>query len=401
MQMNSGLILASQPLNALGAIQQGNQAAAQTNAIRDQNALRALYQSQGAGIANGDAGALNALAGLDPMAAMQAKQAQQSMAFDAEKMQMLRAEAAQKAQAYAASLTAAQREAEAKKIADGISGAGYFFNKGDRAGYDAFLSQQGIDPATHPFDQFPALAAQYGGALDALKAYRDADKPANAADRFKVVGNSIVDLSAEGGPQIAMTAPTAESGTVVYDPATGNPIVTTGTAKPVKFTEAQSKDVTYATRAEGALKKLEPVASALTDRASIVADSVPLGLGREVQNSDFQVARVAGDEFLQAILRKDTGAAITSQEREEYGRVYLPQPGDTPEALTYRAEARRRALEALKAGMNPDQMLAQERALARASQPNVPSAQTGNSPQVPGQPLSDDALIQKYLGTGQ
>lgn len=182
MQMNSGLILASQPLNALGAIQQGNQAAAQTNAIRDHNALRALYQSQGAGIANGDAGALNALAGLDPMAAMQAKQAQQSMAFDAEKMQMLRAEAAQKAQAYAASLTAAQREAEAKKIADGIAGAGYFFNKGDRAGYDAFLSQQGIDPATHPFDQFPALAAQYGGALDALKNFQTMSAPADPTD---------------------------------------------------------------------------------------------------------------------------------------------------------------------------------------------------------------------------
>ena len=180
MQMTPSIILAGQPLNALGAIQQGNQAAAQTNALRDQNNLRNLYASQGAGILAGDQGALNALAGLDPAAAMGMQQGQlgmaatrQNMQFDAEKMQMARDQAKLAAAQHAASMTAAERAQAAKELADGLSGAAYFYQKGDRAGYDTFLAQSGIDPSTHPFDAFPAHAAQYEGVLDALKSFGD------------------------------------------------------------------------------------------------------------------------------------------------------------------------------------------------------------------------------------
>ena len=68
--MDSRLILAGQQPNLVNALQQGSQAAAQTNAVNDQNKLRQLYQQQGAGIANGDQNALNALAGLNPQASL-------------------------------------------------------------------------------------------------------------------------------------------------------------------------------------------------------------------------------------------------------------------------------------------------------------------------------------------
>jgi hypothetical protein len=99
-------------------------------------------------------------------------------------------------------------------------------------------------------------------------------------------------------------------------------------------------------------------------RGEIVAGMVPLGLARGAQTPEFQQAEAAGTEFLQAILRKDTGAAITTQEREEYGRVYLPQPGDSPEVLAARREARARALAAMESGMSQAQIEAQTRALA-------------------------------------
>ena len=140
------------------------------------------------------------------------------------------------------------------------------------------------------------------------------------------------------------------------------PGVSGGGGKPL--TEGQSKDAVYATRAEGALTALEPVAGALVDRASILADKTPLGIGRGVQSDAYQVARNAGDEFLQAILRKDTGAAITNQEQDMYGVTYLPQPGDGPALLEQKAVARRRALEALKAGMPAEAILQQEKALS-------------------------------------
>ena len=388
MQMNSGLILASQPLNALGAIQQGNQAAAQTNAIRDQNALRALYQSQGAGIANGDAGALNALAGLDPMAAMQAKQAQQSMAFDAEKMQMLRAEAAQKAQAYAASLTAAQREAEAKKIADGISGAGYFFNKGDRAGYDAFLSQNGIDPATHPFDQFPALAAQYGGALDALKNFQTMSAPADPTDgapsgfmwkdpQNRAAGvvplpgaekqqgplSSVAKLTADfkaglidqATYEAAIQKATAQDGLSVESDGQGGfkltqgPGVTQNDAPP-KLTVDAAKNAGFYGRTLESNKILNELENQGTDFVQKNLDAVPLGAGNYFRTPEYQKFDQAKRDFVNAILRRESGAVISDQEFANAEQQYFPVPGDSQEVIAQKRRNRETAIEGVRVG---------------------------------------------------
>lgn len=149
------------------------------------------------------------------------------------------------------------------------------------------------------------------------------------------------------------------------------------------FTEAQSKDNVFATRAQGALEAFEPYADALTSFGQRVAGSDPTGVVRgQVQTPEFQMAEQAGNEFLQAILRKDTGAAITAQEQELYGKTYLPQPGDGPEVLAMKRAARQRALDALKAGMSPAQMIAQERALRREGQ-GVTVPQGGGGVTVP------------------
>jgi hypothetical protein len=167
-------------------------------------------------------------------------------------------------------------------------------------------------------------------------------------------------------PPSGMTIETGPDGTtrIVQGPGV--------TSKP--FTEGQGKDVVYATRAQGALAEFDPVAEKLTSRSERLLEIVPLGLGRDYQDPDYQIAQRAGTEFLQAILRKDTGAAITEAEQEEYGRVYLPQPGDSPEVLKSRAEARRRAVAALQAGMSPEQMLAVERASGLAPEATTTSA---------------------------
>lgn len=132
------------------------------------------------------------------------------------------------------------------------------------------------------------------------------------------------------------------------------------------FTEGQSKDVVFATRANGALEAFEPYAEALTSRGDRAAEAVPMGLARGMQSPEFQMAKNAGDEFLQAILRKDTGAAITADEQALYGTTYLPQPGDLPEVLEYKRAARQRAVAAIEGGMSPAQLLAQEMALQKA-----------------------------------
>lgn len=152
----------------------------------------------------------------------------------------------------------------------------------------------------------------------------------------------------------------------IYD-RDGNPIVVRGSgAAPLR--ESESKDNVFKVRAEGALDLLDEIgADVLTSRGDVLLDQVPLGLGREFQDEDFQVAQQAGNEFLQAILRKDTGAAITEGEQVLYGQTYIPQPGDGPRVVAAKKASRVRAIEAIGAGMSPIQIVMTERALVNAA----------------------------------
>lgn len=170
MQMDSRIILAGEPVNALGSFMGGQQAAQQTRQFQQQNALADLYKTQGAGIMAGDANALNALAGIDPQAAMGIKNQQQGLAMDQEHLNMARASAAREAAAWAQSQDQATVAAERDKLATGLKGAAYFHAQGDQAGYTAFLQQNGLDPQQYPFEQFPAFAAAAEGVLEAWQA---------------------------------------------------------------------------------------------------------------------------------------------------------------------------------------------------------------------------------------
>lgn len=122
-----------------------------------------------------------------------------------------------------------------------------------------------------------------------------------------------------------------------------------GAVKPL--TEAQSKDAVYATRATNALPLLNKYEDSLLSLGENVADGIPMNLGRYAQSEEYQVARDAGRDFLATILRKDTGAAITQQEEDIYGKMFLPQPGDKAAAIQAKKQRRALAVEAIKAGM--------------------------------------------------
>ncbi len=154
-------------------------------------------------------------------------------------------------------------------------------------------------------------------------------------------------------------------------------IINQGPGKPL--TESQSKDTVFSTRAAGALPVIDQYGDALTSFGENVAGRAPL-IGNYMKTPQYQQAQQAGDEFLQAILRKDTGAAITREEKSEYGAVYLPQPGDSPQVLQQKRVSRRRALEAIQAGMPPQAVLAQEKALSNTN------AATGNKGDMGGAP---------------
>ncbi|WP_374288876.1 hypothetical protein [Pseudomonas fluvialis] len=134
----------------------------------------------------------------------------------------------------------------------------------------------------------------------------------------------------------------------------------------LKLTEQQSKDLGYYTRGNEANAQLARQGDALTSRATGergqirgISDTVIRGtpligdsaLANSLVSTERQQAEQAGREVLAAILRKDTGAAITNQEMEIYGKMYLPQAGDSEEVLNQKAEARTRALASIRGGL--------------------------------------------------
>lgn len=145
-----------------------------------------------------------------------------------------------------------------------------------------------------------------------------------------------------------------------------------GTAGP-KLTEGQSKDLNYFGRGNVANGRLETQGDALTagasgergswrGRADAIIRGIPVlgdsALANTVVSSERQLAEQSGREFVSAILRKDSGAALTKEEMDTYGRTYLPQPGDSDDTLKQKHEARTQALQGIRDGLGTAQILA-------------------------------------------
>lgn len=135
-----------------------------------------------------------------------------------------------------------------------------------------------------------------------------------------------------------------------------------------KLTEGQGKDIVYYSRGRDSNELLTKNGNSLlmtegAQGARGIVDSalqsLPLlgdsGVVNSLLSPERKQAKQAAAEFLSAILRKDTGAAITQQEFDIYGPMYLPMPGDDRKTLEQKALAREGALESIKAGLGSAQ----------------------------------------------
>jgi muramidase (phage lysozyme) len=147
-------------------------------------------------------------------------------------------------------------------------------------------------------------------------------------------------------------------------PEGGNPV-----ANP-KLTEGQSKDLNYALRGEDLLPLLEEQDKALTEFFSANASKVPV-VGNLLKSDQYRQAEQTGRELLAAILRKDTGAAVTEGEMSLYSGMYLPQPGDDQKTIEQKRAGRSRAIEGIKLGIGPARILLEQRKSLDSNKPKA------------------------------
>lgn len=163
--LDSNIILQGQPVNLLGAMQAGQGLAAQRMEFDRQREYQNMLAQNGAGILAGDTASLNALAGYDPAAAMNIQNTRQSMQHSQQKMDMLTAEEARSVAEYKRKLGAAEAEAEASRIEQGVKMG---LSARSPQEWDAMMAQVSPD-LVGMFDRREMLANRYMTIADILK----------------------------------------------------------------------------------------------------------------------------------------------------------------------------------------------------------------------------------------
>jgi len=140
--------------------------------------------------------------------------------------------------------------------------------------------------------------------------------------------------------------------------ADGKPIATSVG----NLTGEQSNAVAFGARAldaQNMLRQLEAAGTTNTNPVYRAASGMPviggaLGGATNWLNSDRQQSyEQAKRNFVSAILRKESGAAIADSEFVNEDKKYFPQTGDSPATIEQKARARDLAIEALKAQAGP------------------------------------------------
>lgn len=150
----------------------------------------------------------------------------------------------------------------------------------------------------------------------------------------------------------------------------------------------------YANRLDAAGKILDTTGSALGDFSQATKSHVPV-IGNKLVSQEYQQADQAARDFINAQLRRESGAAIAESEFENARKQYLPQPWDGPEVLAQKKAARDRAVKNMQ--LSAGNVLLPPGVIQQASPPRgapmVPQQQGFGVPQAAPQPGTPPKVI--------
>jgi hypothetical protein len=149
-----------------------------------------------------------------------------------------------------------------------------------------------------------------------------------------------------------------------------------------KQTGEQANAATFATRMAEADKIISDPAifgagmgasGALRDIASSVPVVGNMAIGATQGGAAYQKFDQAKRDFVNAVLRKESGAAISSSEFANAEKQYFPRPGDTPEVIAQKAKNRATAIDTIAnaGGASFRKEFAEKRKGAQSAPPDV------------------------------
>jgi hypothetical protein len=150
------------------------------------------------------------------------------------------------------------------------------------------------------------------------------------------------------------------AGKTITNPSTGQvefkrptDLVGDGALTPPKqMTEGQANAGLYADRIRNSEPIILKFSEAGTDPVTKGLSKVPVA-GNYLVGEDFQRYDQAQRDFINAVLRRESGAVISDEEFANARLQYFPQPGDGKDTLKQKAENRRIVLEGISRAAGP------------------------------------------------
>lgn len=121
---------------------------------------------------------------------------------------------------------------------------------------------------------------------------------------------------------------------------------------PKPMTEGQTVSATFADRMVNANETISKFEEVGTSRFESGKAEVPV-IGNYLATPEYRQLEQAQRSFLNAVLRKESGAVISQSEFDIGARQYFPQPGDDQETLARKAKERRIAIEGMQRAAGP------------------------------------------------
>lgn len=150
-------------------------------------------------------------------------------------------------------------------------------------------------------------------------------------------------MAQPGGPQSG-PQPAAQPGL----PAGSVPINTT----PPKRTDEQNKAAGFSDRMLQSMGAVDQFEKSALDLGNKAASNIPV-VGNYMVSNDFQQLEQAQRDYINAVLRRESGAVISPEEFDNARKQYFPQPGDTPETLEQKRRNRIASLDGMKRSAGP------------------------------------------------
>jgi hypothetical protein len=388
MTMNAGLILAGQQPDIVNVLARANEAGQQARQFDRQNAVNALYQEQGPQIAAGDQNALNALARFDPQASlgitdvrlgqdvtrqgmahadtrlgMDQQSHTQGLAMNAQSMQHANAnqgrlsrQEQRQIEQHAARLSAAER---ASQRADIESDLAILMTSQTPEQWDQNAIATGNPDMAGQFANRETVIAPYIGlaeTLDRMGGGQSAEPAGVQTLRIRAQEAGLQQGTPEYQQFMASGGVPSQSTSLSIDPETGQVSFSQGTGTQQSnagngkdLTVDAAKNTGFLLRAQDSAEILNALESEGTDLGAKIANGIPI-LGNYLQTPEYRQYDQARRDFINAVLRRESGAVIADSEFANAERQYFPQPGDDPATIAQKRLNRTNAIAGFEIG---------------------------------------------------